>query len=182
MLVGKKVILRPFRAGDLEGLHDLTADVRKAGEFWPLGMASEQKMLEQFEENGWWTDDCGRLLITDRAGRRLGMIIYYQASHSYQGLELGYRIFQPADRGKGLMGEAIPLVVAYLFATRHVERIQLVIESENDASCKLAETCGFTREGMLRRAHYNWGTFHDLAVYAVLRPEATPLTELLAPL
>lgn len=53
--------------------------------------------------------------MTDRDGRILGSVNYYRSSHRYQGLEIGYRIFQPADRGKGLMTEAVGVFVAYLF-------------------------------------------------------------------
>ena len=83
MLVGNRVILRPFRRTDLDGLYDLVADIREIGDFWPLGCISEPRWFKQFDETSWWSNDFKLFLITDREGRRLGQINVYKASHSY---------------------------------------------------------------------------------------------------
>ena len=114
MLVGNRVVLRPFRRTDLDGLYDLVADVREIGEFWPLGCISEPRWLKQFDETSWWSDEFKLFLITDRDGRRIGQVNIYKASHSYDGWELGYRIYRPEDRGKGYATEAVCLATAYL--------------------------------------------------------------------
>ena len=181
MLVGHRVILRTARKPDLEGLYDLIADVRTIGDHWPLRVGSESQWLKQFEETGWWKDDFGRMLLTDRDGRVLGYLNYYNASHSYEGLELGYRIFRPEDRGQGFMTEAIPLFVAYLFSAKPIERIQALASPENEGSRRVLERAGFTLEGTLRRAHFNRGTHEDLRMYSILRDEAPELSDLLAP-
>lgn len=181
MLTGTHVILRTFREPDLEGLYDLMADVRTVGDHWPLGIGSESEWTKRFRENGWWTEEYGRLLVTDLAGRRLGYVNYYKPSHSYQGLEIGYRVFRPEDRRRGVMGEAIPLFVAYLFAAKPIERIQALAHPENEASCRVLERSGFACEGTLRRAHFDRGTYHDLRMYSILRAESPALSSLLAP-
>ncbi len=181
MLVGRQVILRPFRESDLDGLYDLVADVREMGPFWPLGCISEPRWFKQFEENGWWSKEFKVLLITDRDGRRLGHINIYRASHSYDGWELGYRIYQPGDRGKGHMTEAIRLATAYLFDAEPIERVQVLVDPENAASRAVAERCGYSIEGTLRKAHFDRGGFVDLVIYSIVRDEVEPLSELLAP-
>ena len=93
MLVGNRVVLRPFRRTDLDGLYDLVADIREIGDFWPLGCISEPRWFKQFDETSWWSNDFKLFLITDRESRRLGQINVYKASHSYDGWELGYRIY-----------------------------------------------------------------------------------------
>ena len=182
MLVGHRVILRPFRRADLEGLYDLACDVREIGEFWPLGCISELKWFKRFEETGWWTDEFKLFLITDRDGRRLGQINVYQASHSYQGWELGYRIYRSEDRGKGSMTEAVRLATAYLFGQRPIDRIQIVLDPRNVGSRAVAERAGYTLEGTLRHALYDRGAYLDLLLFSILRSEVVPLHELLASL
>lgn len=182
MLVGHKVILRTFRQPDTEGLYDLIADVREVGEHWPLGVASESEWLKRFREDGWWTDDFGRMLVVNREGRRLGYTNYYKASHSYHGLEIGYRIFRPEDRGKGFMGEAVVLFTAFLFASKPIERVQALVDPGNDASRAVLERAGFAREGVLRHALFDRGAFHDLVIFSILRADVPPLADLLAPL
>lgn len=137
--------------------------MRAIGDHWPLRIGSELEWLKRFRENGWWTEDFGRLLLTDRDGKRLGYLNYYKPSHSYQGLEIGYRIFQPEDCGQGCMSEAIPLFVAYLFEAKTIERIQALVNSENKGSARVLERAGFIFEGTLRRAHFDRGTYNASA-------------------
>ncbi len=138
---------------DLEGLYDLIADVRTIGDHRPL--------------------------VADRSGRLYGFVNYYRASHSFPGLEIGFRIFSPEDRGKGFMTEAVGLFVAYLFAAEQIERVQALAHPENVGSRRVLERCGFLFEGILRRAHFNRGEYTDLAMYSILRADARPLEELL---
>ncbi|MFC2095458.1 GNAT family N-acetyltransferase [Candidatus Bipolaricaulota bacterium] len=182
MLVGNRVILRPFRRSDLEGLYDLVSDVREIGEFWPLGCISEPRWFKQFDEMQWWSGEFKILLITDLDGRRLGQINVYKASHSYEGWELGYRIYRPEDRGKGYTTEAVRLCTAYLFGQESIERMQILLDPRNIGSQKVAEGAGYTLEGTLRHAHFDRGEHHDLLQFSIVRSEVTPLSELLAPL
>ncbi|MFC2078950.1 GNAT family N-acetyltransferase [Candidatus Bipolaricaulota bacterium] len=181
MLTGHHVVLRTVREADLDGLYDLIADVRAIGDYWPLRIGSESEWLKRFHENGWWTEDFGRLLLTNREGKRLGYVNYYRPSHSYQGLEIGYRIFRPDDRGQGYMGEAVPLFVSYLFEVKEIERIQALVNPANQGSSRVLERSGFVYEGTLRRCHYDRGTYNDLRMYSILRADAPPLSSLLAP-
>jgi len=71
MLTGQCVILRTVRESDLDGLYYLIADVQAIGAYWPLQIGSESEWMKRFRENGWWTEDFGRLLLTDRDGRPL---------------------------------------------------------------------------------------------------------------
>ena len=94
MLTGHRVILRTVREEDLDGLFDLIADVRTIGDHWPLRIGSESEWRKKFHENGWWSEDFGRMLLTDRDGERLGYLNYYMPSHSYHGREIGeFKVF-----------------------------------------------------------------------------------------
>lgn len=182
MLVGHKVILRTFRKADLEGLYDLAADTREIGPYWPLGAVSEPRWAKRFEEDGFWGENVKIFLITDHDGRRLGQIGAYKASNSYQGWELGYRIYKPADRGKGYITEAVRMASAYLFAEQPLGRLQLLISPLNEGSKRVAEKVGFVLEGTMRQAIFNHGEYQDLLVYSMVREEAPKLADLLAPL
>jgi len=180
MLVGENVILRPFRRPDLDGLYELVSDVRDIGEFWPLGCISEPRWFKQFEENHWWTEEFKILLITTLDGRRLGAINIYKASHSYEGWELGYRIYKPEDRGKGYTTEAVRIATSYLFEQEPIGRIQILLDPRNAGSRRVAEKAGYTLEGTLRAAHFDRGEHLDLLLFSILRDEAPKLSELLA--
>jgi len=180
MLIGNRVILRPFRRSDLDGLYELSADVRKVGEHWPLGCISEPRWLAQFEESNWWTDEFKLFLVTDRSGRRLGQVNVYRASHSYDGWELGYRIYRPEDRGKRYATEAVRICTAYLFEKEPIARVQILLDPRNHGSRRVAEKSGYTLEGTLRDAHFDRGEYRDLLLFSILRADAPRLDELLA--
>ena len=80
------------------------------------------------------------------------------------------------------MTEAVGLSWGTSFTAKPIERIQALAHPDNVGSRRVLERCGFSLEGVLRRAHFDRGTYTDLAMYSILRGEARPLEELLAPL
>lgn len=55
-------------------------------------------------------------------------------------------------RGRGIATAAARLVVRWAFESVGVERLSLTAEPENVASQRVAEKCGFRREGVMRSA------------------------------
>jgi len=70
--------------------------------------------------------------------------------------------------------EAVQLLTDYLYATKKINRIHLVIVPENAASRRIAEKCGFTLEGTLRGAFFNDGRNQDVVLYSLLREDPRP--------
>jgi RimJ/RimL family protein N-acetyltransferase len=68
--------------------------------------------------------------------------------------EVGYWVANEA-RGKGICTRALKLVAGWVLARPELSRLQLRAAEENVASRRVAENAGFTREGVLRSAHYN---------------------------
>ncbi len=127
-------------------------------------------LLKQFSEDGLWGDKTGMLLITARQDIVVGTIHF--ATLSDFELEVGYRVYKTKHRGKGYVSEALSVFSAYLFATKSIRRLRLQIASENIASQKVAEKCGFKREGVLRQAYFYRGRICDNVIYGLLRNEA----------
>lgn len=74
------------------------------------------------------------------------------------------------------------MTVGYLFATKQIERVQAAVIVVNEASRRVLEKVGFTKEGILRSAVYVYGRTADIELFSILRNEATPLVDLLGPL
>jgi RimJ/RimL family protein N-acetyltransferase len=66
--------------------------------------------------------------------------------------ELGY-VVVPAFRGRGVATEALRLLTAWAFSELGALRLELLISVDNDASKRVAERCGYVREGVLRSLH-----------------------------
>ena len=182
MLVGNRVVLRTLRHKDLDYLYDLMADVRAMGDYWTPNIESEIKRRKRIEETGDWGEDRGLLLITDRTDRILGQIFFFRPASYLNAYELAYRIYEAEDWGQGYTGEAVSLLVAYLFETRPVDRIQATTLPGNLGSQGVLKKCGFQFEGIMRQAIFHRGQAQDLHLFALVRGEQQPLAELLAPL
>lgn len=120
---------------------------------------------------GFWLEDAGAVAIVEAAGGRLvGTMQFYRAAPCIHGYELGYIIHDPADRGKGYASEATRLLGDLLFAERPgCFRLQLIIETWNEASWRVAERCGYAREGLLRKAGFSTSDPEDCYLYARVR-------------
>lgn len=49
-------------------------------------------------------------------------------------------------------------------------RLQLIIETWNEASARVAEACGYVREGVMRRGGYSSELPQDCWLYSRIRP------------
>ena len=182
MLVGERVILRPLRSADVQTYFELSADIRKAGPFWPISVACEKGFRSRFEKTGIWSNEFSMLLVTDHEDVALGYVGFFPGAPYQNTREIGYRLFDPENHGHGVMTEAVSLTVAYLFASKTIDRVQAAVIVENVASRRVLEKVGFQKEGVLRSVVYLYGKNVDMELFSILRGEATPLNELLAPL
>jgi RimJ/RimL family protein N-acetyltransferase/DNA-directed RNA polymerase specialized sigma24 family protein len=122
-------------------------------------------------------------LRTDReAGRRLELAIAAATdltavgSVSLQDFDHGNATVRywlaPTARGRGLATCAVRLLAGWAFHELALARLWLQIEPENVASQRVAERCGFVREGRLR-SHFEGrdGGRMDVLIYGLLPGE-----------
>ncbi len=60
-------------------------------------------------------------------------------------------------------------VVQFLMGLYNLVRLEALIPSRNYGACRLAETLGFTYEGMMKKADKYDGQFVDMAIYAKVK-------------
>jgi len=167
LAAGARVMLRRIAAEDLAEAvkHLYTLSIVE-----PL--TEMARLSEAFAETGFWTEDAGAVAVTVE-GRLVGTQQFYRAGPGIHGYEIGYILHAEADRGKGHASEALRLFGDLLFAERPAcHRLQLIIETWNDASARLAEACGYKREGILRRAGYSSELPEDCFLYSRIRGDA----------
>ncbi len=179
MLRGRKVVLRLFTEDDLEKLFALDSDLAARGEYFPIALHTLSDMRKQFRETGWWQEDQGRMVIASGEGETLGAIVFFRPSPMLAGYEVGYAIFQPGDRNKGYMTDALRIFSAYLFELKPIPRLQLGMFKGNLASRKVAEKCGYQYEGTQRQGNFLRGQFRDRETFSLLRNECLPLADAL---
>jgi RimJ/RimL family protein N-acetyltransferase len=82
-------------------------------------------------------------------------------------IELGY-IVPSRARGRGVAGEILRLLTAWAFAEVGALRAYLIIDVENRASERVAERCGYLREGVMRSIHVKQGQRSDAGLWSRL--------------
>ena len=165
-------MLRPAREADLEELYRLDSDLNERGPLSPVGFTSFLQYKQEYEKNGWWFDNGGGLVITTGDDAIIGRI-GCRANGIIAGFEVGYQIFRHQDRGHGYMSDALTHFTKYMFEWKDIPRLYLLIDPENSASVAVAEKNGYAYEGLMRQAAFARGVYRDLAIYGILKHEAS---------
>ncbi len=180
MISGKNIILRTIKPNELDDIYKRITHINSKGPYWHLAIQSSGEFVKEFHQTGFWSLEEGRMLILTKEERIIGELLYFKGLDYQSGYEVGYELFSPEFSGKGYMSEALLLFCAYMFSIRPINRIQVNVMEGNLASQKVAEKCGFTYEGTMRRATFHQGEYHNLKLFSLLREECPPLSSLLS--
>jgi RimJ/RimL family protein N-acetyltransferase len=121
--------------------------------------------LVRLAHNGRLTGDRFDFTVTEaEIDVSLGAVI---ASRRHrENYEVAY-LAGPHGRGRGLMTRGVRLVCEWLFNSG-VGRIEVRTHPENEPSQRLAERCGFQREGLERKSIWLHGRRADAIVWSLL--------------
>jgi ribosomal-protein-alanine N-acetyltransferase len=159
------VALRSWTAADAPAIVDcIVGDTEMAG--WldrlpqPYTLADAEFYIAMEGEE--------KFAVTASGGGRVLGSIGLRWDREEATAEIGYWLRADA-RGNGYMTRAVRLIARHALASG-ADRVQLRADPENVASCRVAEKAGFTREGVLRSAHWNprLRRRQDWAMYSLL--------------
>ncbi|MDX3242031.1 GNAT family protein [Streptomyces sp. ME18-1-4] len=109
----------------------------------------------------------GFLVCTREDGAVAGFVnINNIVEGGFQRGALGYGAFAHAA-GRGLMREALGLVVRYAFGPLRLHRLEINVQPGNAASIALARACGFRLEGFSPKMIYIDGKWRDHERWAI---------------
>jgi RimJ/RimL family protein N-acetyltransferase len=100
-------------------------------------------------------------------GRLLGAVGLVMDRYDPARAEVGYWV-APWARGAGVAARALALLSRWALGPLGLARLDLVASVANPASMRVAERCGFVREGTLRKAWFRGPQREDLAVFSLL--------------
>jgi len=89
----------------------------------------------------------------------------------YSGRELVIAIFDPRWHGKGVGTLAVREMCTFGFGTLKLRRIELGVYPTNRRAISCYVRCGFREEALLRKFIYHEGTWVDLTLMSLLRPQ-----------
>jgi RimJ/RimL family protein N-acetyltransferase len=105
----------------------------------------------------------------DEEGEFLGLALAPRIDRDTQTVELGYIVASTA-RGRGVATQALRLLTEWAFSELGAVRIELLISVENEASKRVAERCGYEREGVLRSTYLKPGVREDTEIWSRIAP------------
>lgn len=99
----------------------------------------------------------------------IGTISFWNVKKEHYRAEIGYAL-HPAHQGKGLMQEAMTVVLDYGFKTMKLHSIEANVNPHNVPSIRLLERNNFVREAYHKEDYYYNGKFLDSAIYSLISP------------
>lgn len=102
--------------------------------------------------------------------RHIGNISFWTVSKLGKIAEIGYWV-RSDETSRGICTEAVELLLAEVFESMSYHKVVLRIAVGNDASDRVAEKLGFTREGVLREELLIRGNWVDHSLWSLLDRE-----------
>lgn len=172
MLIGEKVVLRIAEEKDADTIYRLQSNIAARGEHFPLDLRTLTQIQARIREGGNWSDEIKSMLITEKgSGKIVGTISAFKPIFYLDLMEFGYILHDVDSRGKGYMTEAVQLYTDYFFKLRPITRIQIITDTENDASGRVAVKAGFSYECTWKHARLEGLKPVDMKIYALTRED-----------
>ncbi len=167
------IYLAPLTSADADDLVELAAD-QAVDAFTPLpsnaNAAYIAEMLERCDRG--WQEASGAFFSirdsTSHAFLGYGAAIRLQLA-ARQG-ELGYMV-APHARGQGVATRTLKLLTDWCFGELGLIRLELRINTRNEASVKVAAANGYRLEGVLRSVHLKRDQRVELGIWSRLRSD-----------
>ena len=99
----------------------------------------------------------------------IGTIAFWNVQKEHYRAEIGYALVSEFQ-GKGLMQEAMTIVLDYGFNTMKLHSVEANVNPANKRSIRLLEKNGFVREAYHRENYYYNGRFLDSVIYSLIDP------------
>jgi RimJ/RimL family protein N-acetyltransferase len=166
------VALRPVSLADLDLFEEALGSAEGTGAFQWFGFTSFHAVRRRFAEDGLLGPDGGVLSVT-HGEECVGRVEWFASTWGRPATSTCWTIaigLLPAWRGKGFGAMAQGALLDYLFQHTRATRVQAFTDVGNVAERRSLERCGFALEGVLRRAQWRGGAWHDQALYSALRP------------
>lgn len=152
----ERLIVRPFKRADAEGLHHVVSQP-KIFKFLPESIMTLQEVRDIIE----WFQDCYRENKPDKIKKWTLAIVWNKTSEIIGWCGLGPLDFNPDEIeifcglsesywGKGIAAEACTALLDYSFRVIGLARIVAVVNPENLQSRKLIEKLGMRQEKQVK--------------------------------
>lgn len=141
-----------------------------------LGHRSEEdyQKEESKHKNGYssYNRSFKLFLITDKASDTIiGRCGIHNWNAEHRRAEIGYVMEDENYKRKGLMTEALGVIIEYGFNKMNLNRMEALVGIGNVPSLRLMEKYNFTKEGVLRQHYFTADNYEDSVLFSKLYQE-----------
>ena len=166
-----RVMIRPLRLSDGESIYRNVND--EAVSKWTLYIPypyphdGAVKFIKRAKYNLQRQKACTFGIVPVESNRAAGVVDLMDINRADQKAELGYWLGRNYW-GRGIMTEAVGLILDFGFNHLNLHRISAEIFEPNLASQKVLEKSGFVREGLAREARFKHDHWYNMVCYGIL--------------
>ncbi len=156
-LVGDRVVVRPWRAGDGPALYEATQESLEHIAPWlPWGPVhdspeSSEKFVRRWSARWDLREDLPMGIWNKSSGRFLGGCGLHRIDWDVRSFEIGYWV-RVSQTGHGYITEAVRLLTTLCFDSLNANRVFIRVVVENERSKAIPKRLGFVEEGILRNS------------------------------
>jgi RimJ/RimL family protein N-acetyltransferase len=136
----------------------------------PYGESDAREFLAGVEPGRKAGEALGLAIVSAHGDELLGGTGLLNLAWDHRRAEAGYWVAAGA-RGRSIGTRALRLLSRWALTDLGLERVELLVNPGNEASERLAEAAGFTREGLLRSYRVRKGKREDFLVFSLIRAD-----------
>ncbi|MBJ7455413.1 MAG: GNAT family N-acetyltransferase [Thermoleophilia bacterium] len=169
-LADDRVLLRPFGEDDVPAVTACCQDplIQSFTRIpYPYGEDDAREFISGAPARRLLGESIDLAMADPGDDRLLGAIGLVIDRHDVHRAEIGYWV-APSERGRGVARRGLALMSDWAVTDGGFARLDLQAAVANAASIRVAESCGFVREGTLREAWYRGPSRTDMVLFSLL--------------
>lgn len=169
----KLVVPSIYQVDELVNLFQNSENLEFIGKYpdWPHNPNLKERLAEWIDQS---SEGAFLPLLILHGGEIAGICRLLNINYEHEKVEFGY-ILLPKFTKKGIATASVKAMLEFAFNELGLNRVELIIDSRNTDSIKLAERLDFTYEGTLRQDYkYKYsqpGKYSDGQVWSMLKSE-----------
>jgi RimJ/RimL family protein N-acetyltransferase len=169
MIEGELIRLRAPERGDLPTFAKWVNDPEVTEFLKPEPPVSME------DEEAWYQELLRRpdkvFCIETKDGKLIGNIGFHDLDWRDRRTILGIMIGEKEYWSRGYGTDAVLALLRYLFEELNMNRVSLIVDTDNARALRCYEKCGFHKEGVLREFRFKRGRYVDSMHMSILRRE-----------
>ena len=168
MFMKEHLKLRPLEREDLRFVHELDNNETVMHYWFEEPYEAFEELSDLYQKH--IHDQSERRFIVELEKKSVGLVELVEINHIHRRAEFQI-IISPNFQGKGFATIASQMAMDYAFRTLNLNKLYLVVDSENERAINVYAKLGFKKEGVLLKEFFVDGAYRDAFRMAIFQNE-----------